>query len=271
MLPISPDTKIAALLKAEPRALDAIVSLAPAFEKLRNPVLRKVMASVTTIAMAAKIGGREVSDFYRVLQPLGFDPPTITAQSQQQAIKTTDSFSPGDIAADALEILDVRPVIASGEDPLQLILKRVESLPEGHALQIINSFEPVPLLKLLQKKGFETHSEQVADNLYHATFRKKADAEPPVAAAPATPEGDWNQVLQSFENRLTTLDVRHLEMPGPMHAILEALEKVPKGNALFVHHKKTPVFLLPELAQRGFQYRILEKAPGAVEMIIFPG
>ncbi len=270
MHPISPDTKIAALLKAEPRALDAIVSLAPAFEKLRNPVLRKVMASVTTIAMAAKIGGCEVADFYRVLQPLGFTPEDDKPQ-ESKPTEVPDNFSPANLRSDEIKILDVRPVIASGEDPLQLILSHTQKLPVGHALRVINSFEPIPLLKLLQKKGFETHSEQVADNLYHATFRKKADAEPPAEAALATPEGDWNQVLQSFENRLTTLDVRHLEMPGPMHAILEALEKAPKGHALFVYHKKTPVFLLPELAQRGFQYRILEKAPGAVEMIIFPG
>lgn len=269
MLPISPDTKIAALLKAEPRALDAIVSLAPAFEKLRNPVLRKVMASVTTIAMAAKIGGREVSDFYRVLQPLGFDPPPITAQSQPQAIKTTDSFSPGDISADALEILDVRPVIAAGEDPLQLILKRVESLPEGYALQIINSFEPVPLLKLLQKKGFETHSEKISEGLYRATFRKKGPIKGMVER-PAESTGDWEFLLEKYNGNMVALDVRQLEMPGPMHTILEALETLPSDSALFIHHKKTPVFLLPELAQRGFQYRILERAPGHVEMLIFP-
>lgn len=268
MHPISPDTKIAALLKAEPRALDAIVSLAPAFEKLRNPVLRKVMASVTTIAMAAKIGGCEVADFYRVLRPLGF----IAENDKPQEAKPTevpDSFSPENLNQEDIEILDVRPVIASGEDPLQLILSHTQKLPVGHALRVINSFEPVPLLKLLQKKGFDTHSEQVADNLYHATFRKKGAVEVS-AETPAEPSGDWDLLLEKYRGRTVTVDVRNLEMPGPMHAILEALETLPSDSALFIHHKKTPVFLLPELAQRGFQYRILERAPGAVEMLIFP-
>lgn len=268
MLPISPDTKIAALLKAEPRALDAIVSLAPAFEKLRNPVLRKVMASVTTIAMAAKIGGCEVADFYRVLRPLGF----IAEGDKPQEAKPTEvphSFSPENLNQEDIEILDVRPVIASGEDPLQLILSHTQKLPEGHALQIINSFEPVPLLKLLQKKGFETHSEKISEGLYHATFRKKG-AVKDVVERPAESTGDWEFLLEKYNGNMVALDVRQLEMPGPMHTILEALETLPSDSALFIHHKKTPVFLLPELAQRGFQYRILERAPGHVEMLIFP-
>ncbi len=269
MHPISPDTRIAALLKADPRALEAIIALSPDFEKLRNPVLRKVMASVTTIAMAARIGGCNVTDFYRALAPLGFmpagDQPTATP-----AAEVADSFSPKSLRSEEIETLDVRPVIASGEDPLQLILAHTKNLPVGHALKVINSFEPVPLLKLLQKQGFDTHSEKAGEALYYAWFRKKATAETPTEAQVLKPDGDWAQILEQYKGRFRTLDVRHLEMPGPMHAILEALETLPKDGALLIYHKKIPVFLLPELAQRGMQYRILENGPGAVEMIIFP-
>lgn len=270
MQTISPDTRIAALLKAEPRALDAIVSLSPAFEKLRNPVLRKVMASVTTIGMAAKIGGCEVTDFYRALAPLGFRPESNPPEAPA-ATKVADSFSPDSISSEKIETLDVRPVIGAGEDPLQLILSHTRQLPAGHVLKVINSFEPVPLLKLLQKQGFDTRSEKAGEELYYAWFRKSAAAETPTEEAVLKPEGDWEAVLRQYEGRLVPLDVRHLEMPGPMHAILEALQTLPKDGALFVHHKKTPVFLLPELADRGWQYRISEKAPGQVEMLIFPG
>lgn len=269
MQTISPDTRIAALLKANPRALDAIIALSPDFEKLRNPVLRKVMASVTTIAMAAKIGGCRVTDFYRALAPLGFVPADGQPEAPPAA-EVADSFSPMSLRSEEIHTLDVRPLIASGEDPLQLILAHTKSLPVGHALKIINSFEPVPLLKLLQKQGFDTHSEKINDALYYATFRKKATAEAPAEAEALKPDGDWTQILGKYEGRFIKLDVRHLEMPGPMHTILEALQTLPEDGALFIHHKKIPVFLLPELAQRGMQYRILEKAPGAVEMIVFP-
>jgi hypothetical protein len=52
---INSQTKIAALLKHNPDALEAIVPLSPDFKKLRNPVLRKLMAGRTSIAMASKM------------------------------------------------------------------------------------------------------------------------------------------------------------------------------------------------------------------------
>ncbi|MCC6542735.1 MAG: DUF1858 domain-containing protein, partial [Flavobacteriales bacterium] len=46
---ITSDTKIAALLRESPDALEAIISLSPKYNKLRNPLLRKLMASRATI------------------------------------------------------------------------------------------------------------------------------------------------------------------------------------------------------------------------------
>src|SRR5690554_6941064 len=74
---INEKTKIAALLKHHPDALETIVKLSPDFKKLRNPVLRALMAGRTTIAMASKIGGCRPEDFFKALAPIGFK----TAQS----------------------------------------------------------------------------------------------------------------------------------------------------------------------------------------------
>src|SRR5690606_28086130 len=70
---ITEHTKISTLLKHHPDALDAIVSLSPDFKKLRNPVLRALMAKRTSIAMASKVGGCKPDDFFRILAPLGFE------------------------------------------------------------------------------------------------------------------------------------------------------------------------------------------------------
>ncbi len=42
-------------------------------------------------------------------------------------------------------------------------------------------------------------------------------------------------------------------MPLPMHTILEALKTLPNDKALFVYHKRIPVFLLPELEEQAVQ------------------
>ncbi|WP_462239030.1 DUF1858 domain-containing protein [Ferruginibacter sp.] len=60
---INANTKISSLLKYNADALEAIVSISPKFTKLRNPILRKVIAARTSIAMASKFGGCSVDDF----------------------------------------------------------------------------------------------------------------------------------------------------------------------------------------------------------------
>ena len=61
---INANTKISKILKQNPDALEAIISINPRFEKLRNPLLRKLMAARTSIGMASKIGGFDVENFF---------------------------------------------------------------------------------------------------------------------------------------------------------------------------------------------------------------
>ncbi|MFV0538688.1 MAG: DUF1858 domain-containing protein [Dysgonomonas sp.] len=54
---INLQTKIAALLESYPELEDKLIELSPVFAKLRNPVLRKTVAKVTSIQQAAAIAG----------------------------------------------------------------------------------------------------------------------------------------------------------------------------------------------------------------------
>ncbi|HRF19059.1 MAG TPA: DUF1858 domain-containing protein, partial [Chitinophagaceae bacterium] len=64
---INANTKIATVLKAHPGALEAIISISPKFQKLRNPILRKLMAGRTSLAMASKVGGCTINEFFEKL------------------------------------------------------------------------------------------------------------------------------------------------------------------------------------------------------------
>jgi uncharacterized protein (DUF2249 family) len=79
----------------------------------------------------------------------------------------------------------------------------------------------------------------------------------------------WDEIIKKYHGNLETIDVRYLQMPLPMHNILEALNKLPEQKALYVIHKRIPVFLLPELRERNFDYRIKEVADGEVYLLIF--
>jgi uncharacterized protein (DUF2249 family) len=264
---INADTKIASLLKQNPGALNAIISINPRFEKLRNPLLRKLMAARTSISMACKISGNSTQEFYSKLAPLGFE---IDEKSEPDKSEERPALHTlfNTIKQEDVHELDVRPIIDAGNDPLRLITDKVKSLPKGGVLKIINSFEPTPLILLLQKQGFEYYADAVHDQLIETYFYKKDDAEVLLNERVSATE-DWKAYVQKFSNKIQTIDVRNLAMPMPMLAILEALDNLPSDTALFVYHKRIPVFLLPELKERKFDYRIKEISDGQVHLLIF--
>ncbi|MBL9168217.1 MAG: DUF2249 domain-containing protein [Verrucomicrobiales bacterium] len=56
--------------------------------------------------------------------------------------------------------LDVRPLLARGEEPLGLIRERVAALPAGHGLIVVAPFLPSPLIELMKSQGFQSRLER---------------------------------------------------------------------------------------------------------------
>lgn len=275
---IDANTKIGKILKANQGALEAIVSISPKFEKLRNPFLRKIMAGRTTLAMAAGVGGCKVEEFFRVLEPLGFLVGDIVQEEEdlsKQDFPTgprTGDVVPGflqDLSPQNTVTLDVRPVLEKGEDPLKLIQATVRKLKQGEALKLVNTFEPTPLIALLGKQGFQVYVDTKGPDMVETYFQKKSADTNDGPKVPEMKKEGWEQLVLSFMDKLEEVDVRNLEMPGPMVAILEALDKLGQGKALYVFHKRVPVFLIPELKQRNFDYRIREISDSEVHLLIF--
>ena len=267
-------TKIATLLKHHPDALETIIKLSPDFKKLRNPILRTLMAGRTTIAMAAKIGGCKPADFFAALTPLGFereylspaDAPKgdLDPQPKPAYLQHTQP--------DQFIRFDVREILAKGSDPLKAIQQKVKSISSGQVLVIINSFEPTPLIKLLEKQGFTSYVNPVdTDTIetFFFFFNKDDQAAPEVYSPPKNNSDDWSTVMKQYEGNCIEVDVRELEMPQPMMTILEQLETLPADHALYVHHKRVPVYLLEELKERAFDYRINDVQDGEVYLLIF--
>ena len=267
MIFINANTKIAAIIKQHPDALEAIISISPKFEKLRNPILRKLMAGRTSISMACTMGGCSMHSFYEKLKPLGFQmdesiKPVVVKSKELPSFITT-------LQKDKLITVDVRPLLATGNDPLTMITEKVKILKEGEVLKIINTFEPLPLMKLLEKQGFDVYADIVNDNVVETYFYKLTSIAFNNLEITDVASNKWEDILNKFAGKLQTIDVRQLKMPLPMHNILEALNNLPGDNALFVYHKRIPVFLLPELVEKKFDYRIKEISDGEVHLLIF--
>ncbi|WP_187261884.1 DUF2249 domain-containing protein [Pontibacter beigongshangensis] len=266
---IAPTTRISTLIKENPASIEAIASISSHFEKLRNPLLRKVLASRVTIADAARIGGCRVEQFYEKLLPLGF---TVAAGAVASAVSESQPVAkpavPVHMPAQPLVELDVREDIASGNDPFRKIMKAIEELDPKHTLLIINTFEPTPLLSILKKRGYNHFVQQKEEKLVYTYFWLQGEvAEEPVVATGTA--SDFEFLLSRFGGNLRKIDVRHLEMPQPMVTILTELEQLPATEALYVKHRRVPQFLLPKLAERGFQIAIKEISPAETDLLIY--
>ena len=68
--------------------------------------------------------------------------------------------------------LDVRPILASGGEPLSKILAAAEPIPIGGSLVILAPFEPFPLYGVLRQMGFSHESSAEPDGSCRIRFTR---------------------------------------------------------------------------------------------------
>ncbi|TYR34749.1 DUF2249 domain-containing protein [Sphingobacterium phlebotomi] len=268
---ITPNTRIAELIRANGQSIGAIAALSKPLQKLKNPLLRKVLASRVTISEAAKIGGCKLSDFKRVLEPLGFSLSLETNENLQSLSQTAASEKPVWLDKAKCTHLDVRQAIEEGNDPLREINEQYRKLPTGRILCIINTFIPSPLITLLEKKGAKTFVEQVDEHEYHTYFLKERPMGKQVQETPISTLSweDFQTLLQQYQElNIIQLDVRDLPMPQPMERILNTLPELDNGKVLYVGHRRVPLHLLEEMENYDFVVKLCGMSDGDVRLLI---
>lgn len=68
--------------------------------------------------------------------------------------------------------LDVREYHGRGEEPFDAIMSAVNTLGPEDVFVLINSFEPLPLYRVLEGKGFNHEAEQLSADHWRITFRR---------------------------------------------------------------------------------------------------
>ncbi len=270
---INDNTKISELIRADKRCIDAIAGVAQPFHRLKNPILRKVMASRVSIAGAARMGGCTVNDIVAALTPLGFEYEK-AVPAENDAIQPRPQWLL-QVEAGAVIQYDVRPVIESGTDPLKNILAKFKEVQPGGILCVINSFVPTPLIHLLkQDKAEDSYVDMISEKEWHTYFlkkRKEGTTEKKTRDKVIMDDMvSFRAVYDSFpREKVKETDVRHMEMPMPMQTILSELNVLPADGMLYVHHKRIPVYLLEELADKNYEVHIHTLDDSNVKMILF--
>ncbi len=66
--------------------------------------------------------------------------------------------------------LDVRPMLAAGEEPFDAILAAAQGMGAGRVLELTAPFEPVPLYGVLGRLGFAHATEEKPDGAFVVRF-----------------------------------------------------------------------------------------------------
>lgn len=268
---IYPATKISEIIKENKEAINAIASINPHFLKLKNPILRKILASRVTLADAAKIGGVQVEQIYKVLEKIGFVVDSGKPRDEVEPDKNIYEHLFKEVDMKNILELDVREMISAGKDPFNMIMNALKELPNHRTLKLVNTFEPIPLINILKKKEYAYYTIKEAENLFITYFRNisnksnLAEIENNVTSNAES----FDLFLHKFHNDLDEMDVRELEMPAPMLAILKKLETLDPKKALLVNHKKVPQFLFPELLEKGFEWELKTIDENNVNLLIY--
>lgn len=150
----------------------------------------------------------------------------------------------------------------------------VKALAADEVLLLRATFEPVPLFRVLAAKGLTHVARQHGPEDWSVWFhRDVATVElrtPPHAAKPGALARSTASPPPAARSEVI-LDVRGLEPPDPMVRTLTALEALPEDAVLVQHNERVPRFLLPILAERGYDYRVDDSRDDGVVVRIWKG
>lgn len=260
-----PDTVVADAIKRDPAVIDRLVAFDPKFRKLRNPVLRRVMARLVRFRDAARVAGVPLDALMAAVN--GGDMPAPAPEGGTAEEEPRPDWL-ASVDEGLARRLDVRPMLAANEEPLGAILHQAAKVSAGGVFLLEAPFDPMPVRRVLGRKGFVSHARPLGPDHWRVVFLR----DPSRAAEQWTDEatavdGDasvWTEVDGVH------IDVRGLSPPQPMLAIVALLERLGDGSGpVVVHHEREPVFLYPELAERGWRHEIVAAPAGEVRLLLF--
>jgi hypothetical protein len=163
---ISPKTKIGELLDAYPELENVLMSMSPAFEKLKNPILRKTVAKVATIQQVCIVGGVNIDEMIRILRKTTGqnEAELLTEEKVSQDNEIPEWFDKAKIK----DKLDATSIINDGGSPMKDILHRVGLLKPGEIFELETPFTPAPIIDILHSKKYKTYT--IVDNLNVLTY-----------------------------------------------------------------------------------------------------
>ena len=166
---ITPQTRIGEFLDNYPELEGLLISLSPAFEKLKNPVLRRTIGRVATFQQVAVVGNIPLETIINSLRKAAGQNQTNEIMSTNNNINEKPTWFD---AAAICETLDAREMLQSGQHPLAEVIKRTSAMQSGQIFELITPFTPMPLIEKVNANGLLAYADTVSDSEIHTYFYK---------------------------------------------------------------------------------------------------
>ena len=166
---ITPKTRVGELLDVYPQLEPVLYEIAPAFKKLKNPVLRRTIGKVATLQQAATVGNVPVTEIINTLR-MEVGQELFNETSNPGSINTQE---PEWFREDKVTIrFDASQIIDAGQNPMQEIFNQLDLTEPGSIFQLSTPFVPAPIIELIEKKGYAHYCRQSEQELWSSYFFK---------------------------------------------------------------------------------------------------
>lgn len=162
------DTRLSEALAVSPEILEYVISLNPHdFERLRNPLMYKVMPPRISLRRVAAIVGISEQELVDKINELAGLPKE---SAEQKPVPQRSSEKPDwlkNLDSDKIKWVDVTPLDAVLDDPMPPINVAVNTGKPGDVVGIMHKWEPQPLYDIWYPRGLKFWSQQINPDLWH--------------------------------------------------------------------------------------------------------
>lgn len=172
------DSRLSDLLLADEGLYDRFTAYSAAFKKFARVLLREDTASRLCLADVASMTGLPVEALLAIANGTTPPPAPPAADPVDPPVRPTwlqgvAPEAPAD-KPDGVCRLDVRPLLEGGHEPLAEILRAVDRLAPDQVLALDATFHPVPLRRLLGRRGYLSYGQRLAAEHWRVYFRSES-------------------------------------------------------------------------------------------------
>lgn len=166
---ITPKTKVLELIETYPQLEDILIEYAPAFKKLKNPILRKTVAKIATLQQAAAIGNIKTEELInRLRKEVGQD--TMEGATGVDYIYQKPAW----FAENKIVIrFNASEMLAAGEQPVNQVMADLKQLETGKIYHLVAPFLPAPIIDKATSLGLKHYVDKQHEQEFFIYFLKQ--------------------------------------------------------------------------------------------------